>query len=420
MAQKARVQTQRHMVAHLDALDYSHQRASEVRAGAEEGLRALRAKGRIERMSWFIPYFRHPYGGVHTLFRFGELLRQRHGVRSEFIVYDNPNASGRELETRATTLFRSLQGAIRILRSPDELQRLPETDVAVATLWTSAYSVLRHPRATVRAYFVQDFEPLFYPAGTFYGLAEQTYRMGFYGLFNTRGLHDFVTTHYPMQGTWFEPAVDADVFHARRPEPSGGPLRVFFYGRPSTDRNAFELGIASLIRLKRELGPRVEIVSAGEPWNPENYGAQGLVENLGVLPYEKTGELYRSCDVGLCFMFTKHPSYLPFEMMACGVTVVTNDNPANHWLLEHDQNCLLAEPVLSCVVEQLRRAVEDHDLRGRIGVAAAARVSQTTWEAQVDRVYRGILQPPAPKGVGYPLPAPGSFPGPRLTGAPLG
>ena len=106
---------------------------------------------------------------------------------------------------------------------------------------------------------------------------------------------------------------------------------------------------------------------------------------------EKTGDLYRECDVGLCFMFTKHPSYLPFEMMACGVTVVTNDNPANLWLLKHEQNCLLAEPTYSCVLEQLRRAVTDAQLRARIGTAAAARMLHTNWETQVDKVYASLM-----------------------------
>jgi glycosyltransferase involved in cell wall biosynthesis len=146
-----------------------------------------------------------------------------------------------------------------------------------------------------------------------------------------------------------------------------------------------------LRQLKAELGAAVEIVSAGERWSPEQYGLQGVVQNLGVLPYEKTADLYRRTDVGLCFMFTKHPSYLPFELMACGVTVVTNDNPANLWLLEHERNCLLAEPTYSCVLEQLRRGLTDSALRERIATAAAERVTRTTWEEQVDRVYAQLL-----------------------------
>ena len=145
-----------------------------------------------------------------------------------------------------------------------------------------------------------------------------------------------------------------------------------------------------------ELGAAVEIVCAGERFNPEPYGLQGIISSLGVLPYEKTADLYRECDVGLCFMLTKHPSYLPLELMACGVTVVTNDNPATRWLLEHEGNCLLAEPTVSCVLEQLRRAVRDTALRARLSAAAAA-TGRTTWEEQVDGVVARLLGKAVPQ-----------------------
>jgi GT2 family glycosyltransferase len=385
-----RARRQRHVADHLPALDHTSAQVREARAQAPARLAALRKKGRLERITWFLPSFHHPYAGIHTILRFAELLRERHGAHSDLVIYDNPNVTAAEMTARVSALFPKPPGTFHVLQGLEEVAQLPECDLAVATLWKSAYAVLAHPRATAKAYFIQDFEPAFLPAGTHSALAEQTYRLGLYGIFNTRGLHDYVTANYPMEGCWFEPTVDRAVFHARR-SPRKGPLRIFFYGRPGSERNAFELGIAVLRQLKAELGAAVEIVSAGERWNPEHYGLQGVITNLGVLPYEKTADLYRECDVGLCFMFTKHPSYLPFELMACGVTVVTNDNPANRWLLEHERNCLLAEPTVSCILEQLRRAATDSALRARLAVAAVERVGRTTWEQQLDQVVEQLL-----------------------------
>jgi GT2 family glycosyltransferase/glycosyltransferase involved in cell wall biosynthesis len=385
-----RARRQRHVADHLPALDHTSAQVREARAQAPARLEALRKKGKLERITWFLPSFHHPYAGIHTILRFAQLLRDRHGARSDLVIYDNPNVTAAEMTARVAALFPKPPGTFHVLQGLDEVAQLPECDLAVATLWKSAYAVLAHPRATAKAYFIQDFEPAFLPAGTHSALAEQTYRLGLYGIFNTQGLHDYVTANYPMQGCWFEPTVDRAIFHARR-SPRRGPLRIFFYGRPGSERNAFELGIAVLRQLKAELGAAVELVSAGERWNPEHYGLQGIITNLGVLPYEKTADLYRECDVGLCFMFTKHPSYLPFELMACGVTVVTNDNPANRWLLEHERNCLLAEPTLSCILEQLRRAVTDTALRSRLAAAAVERVGRTTWEQQLDQVVQQLL-----------------------------
>jgi len=389
-AMEARAQAQRHMMEHLSQLDFTPDEARQSRESAPAALAALRARGRVETATWFVPAFGHVYAGIHTLFRFADLMRRRHGVRSEFVVYDKPGASPGDFEARVAAVFPSTVGAFRVLSGPEALAELPACDLAIATYWTSAYQVLRHPRAAMRAYFVQDYEPMFFAAGTQWALAEQTYGLGFQGIFNTPGLRDFVKSQHGMDGFAFEPAVDGSLFHARRPA-RGGPVRVFFYGRPGNERNGFELGLAALARLKRELGAAVDIVTAGAEWNPESYGVRGLVSNLGVLPAERTAALYRECDVGLCFMFTRHPSYLPLEMMACGVTVVTNDNPANHWLLRDGENCLLAAPTTSSVLAQLRRAVEDTSLRQRLGVSAAERVRRTTWEQQVDAMMDHLL-----------------------------
>ncbi len=386
-----RARQQRHVAEHmLDALDHTPEQSQASREEEPRRIQALRSRGKLERVTWFVPAFGHPFAGIHTIFRFAEGMERRHGVRSDFVVYDKPEAQPAEFAQRVAHILGRPDAPFRVLKRPEEVAELPECDLAICTWWTSAYRVLHHPRAAARAYFVQDYEPLFMPAGTLSALSEQTYRLGFYGIFNGPGLKDYVTSRYPMTGCAFEPTVDHSLFHDRRPVRSG-PVRVFFYGRPGNDRNAFELGLAALSRLKRELGAAVEILSAGAPWTPEDYGVRGVIHNLGVLPYEQTATLYRECDVGLCFMLTHHPSYLPLEMMASGVTVVTNDNPSNHWLLENGRNCLLAEPTVSSVVSALRRAVTEPSLRARLGTEASARIHRTTWDSEVDAVMDALL-----------------------------
>lgn len=389
-----RARQQRHVAEHLlDALDHTPEQSRASREEEPQRLRALRSRGRLERATWFVPAFSHPSAGIHTLFRFAEVLRRRHGVRSDFVVCDKPEAHPAELSRQVAHLLGHHDAPFRVLKRPEEVAELPPCDLAIATGWTSAYRVLHHPRAAARAYFVQDYEPLLMPTGSLSALAEQTYRLGFYGIFNGPGLKDYVTSRYPMTGCAFEPTVDHALFHDRRPGRSG-PVRVFFAGGPGNDRNAFELGVAALSRLKRELGAAVEIVSAGAAWTPEDYGVRGVIHNLGVLPHEQAALLYRECDVGLCFMLTHHPTSLPLEMMASGVTVVTNDNPSHHWLLEHGRNCLLAEPTVSGVVAALRQAVMEPELRTRLGTAASARIHRTSWEAQVDAVMEALLGRP--------------------------
>jgi hypothetical protein len=53
----------------------------------------------------------------------------------------------------------------------------------------------------------------------------------------------------------------------------------------------------------------------------------------------------------------KHPSYLSFELMSCGAVVVANINPANTWLLRHEETALVAEPSPTVLAD----ALEPHE-----------------------------------------------------------
>src|SRR5581483_5704566 len=177
------------------------------------------------------------------------------------------------------------------------------------------------------------------------------------------------------------------------PRPADGPVRVFFYGRTRTPRNAFGLGLAALAKLKDTYGDRVDIVCAGENWNPAQFGVAGRIRNLGVLgSLDDVAALYRSCDIGLVFMLTKHPSYQPFEFMASGMATVSNLNPSTQWLLRDGENCLLTRPLPTMTAERLGLLVEDESLRHRIAQAGLAEVSRYHWDEQIDRVWASMCR----------------------------
>ena len=97
-------------------------------------------------------------------------------------------------------------------------------------------------QARAKFYFVQDNEPQFYPAGAASALAEETYRFGLPGIVNTPGLAE-VYRSYGNPAVSFVPAVDLERYHPpTQPRDPRAPVRVFFYGRPSTPRNSFGLG----------------------------------------------------------------------------------------------------------------------------------------------------------------------------------
>ena len=354
---------------------------------------------------WYLPFFHHVYyGGVHTLVRFADQFARRHGVHNHFHCYDVGPQAVTAMAGKVREAFPAL--APSTFTSAADTRALPPADAAIATLWSSAYPVLHARNVRAKFYFVQDNEQQFYPAGAASAMVEESYRFGFPGIVNTPGLAD-VYRSYGNPAVSFVPAVDLERYHpAEEARPPWAPVRVFFYGRPKTARNAFGLGLAALGLLKDDFGERVEVICAGENWSPSQFGMAGKIHNLGVLgSLDEVAQLYRSCDIGLVFMHTKHPSYQPFEFMASGVATVSNINPATAWLLRDGENCLLTPPLPTPTARQLARLVEDSQLRQRIAAAGLQEVRRYRWEDQIEQVWRAItLADPAFAIVDAPAP----------------
>ncbi|WP_245592016.1 rhamnosyltransferase WsaF family glycosyltransferase [Cystobacter fuscus] len=372
----------RHLAEHLPGFDSSPLLASSRRAPAEA--RPPR------RMQWLIPAADRVTPGLELVARMASLMHARHHVENRFIVYDAPWQDAHRMEALLT--MAGGEGHVQVLRNEGELAELPACDVVIATHWTASWLALNHPGAAKRAYLVQDFEPLTHAAGTLYSLAEQSYRLELLGLFNSPGVHAFVTRNYPLKGVCFEPTVDPLLL---QPRPAAGSRksRLLCLAHPLVPESGFEMVLPVLRRIKQELSHEVEILCAGQAFEPERFDAGGVLESHGVLTPREAAELYRTCDVALGLSFTLHPTQLLLDVMASGVAVVVNDNPAFRWLLEPDRNCLVSEPTASELTRQVLRCLKDRALREQLAAEARRRMGTSTWEEQVDRVYAYLSEP---------------------------
>ncbi len=345
--------------------------------------------------NWYLPQFDSPfYGGVMTILRLAAFLK-KDGVAQRFLICGSADAQ--EMCQKIASAFPDLRNSeVVVLDSAHALQNIPPSDYSVATLWTTAYVLLGVHNTGLKFYMIQDFEPAFYPAGSTYAQAELTYRFGFYGICNTETLKGIYEREYGGRGVVLQPSIDKSVFHGRGRTASADVKRVFYYARPGTPRNGFELAAAALKMVKARLGEGVDIVCAGTGWSPAEFGLDGIVRVMGMLPYAATADLYRSCSVGFVMMMTKHPSYLPFELMACGTTVVTNYNSANSWLLRDGENCLLAPPSASCIAETLIYAIECEDQLGGVRARASAKLESglLDWDQSLRQVADFVYAPP--------------------------
>jgi glycosyltransferase involved in cell wall biosynthesis len=70
--------------------------------------------------------------------------------------------------------------------------------------------------------------------------------------------------------------------------------------------------------------------------------------------------------------------------------VVTNINAATQWLLRHEENCLLAEPIPVSLAEAVSRLVEDPELRTKLGEAGFHTVGAYDWESEFGKLWRFV------------------------------
>lgn len=345
--------------------------------------------------NWYLPYFDNAYyGGIMTILRFASYLHTNEKIDQRFLICSHGDQS--HIRNQIEGAFPELRGSeVIMLDSAETIQQIPSSDYSIATLWTTAYVLLKVKNTGLKFYFVQDYEPLFYAAGSTYAQAELPYWFGFYGITNTVSLKNIYQDTYGGEAEYLTPCVDRRVFYPPATPREKTKKKLFLYARPGAPRNGFELTLTAIKLLKQKYKDSIEVVCAGGVWDPADYGLEGVISNLGVLSYEQTGELYRTCHIGFVMMMTKHPSYLPFEFMASGTLVVTNYNPANLWFLKDGENCLLSPASASCLFDSLSYALDNYDDLESIRENALQKIDQkhSDWNTELQKIA-GFLKSP--------------------------
>ena len=201
--------------------------------------------------------------------------------------------------------------------------RLGYHDIVIATWWETAYMLKNNlDKVKYPCYFVQDFEPAFYPVNSNYILAENSYRLGFSHICSGKWCKDFLVDKYHAEAEFFQFPVDKSIYNIDSPRTKKN-RNIIFFAKPDLDRRCYELGIMALKRIY-EYKPDIEIILFGSNYVNSN-NIQFPVTALGLLPtLQDLANLYRNADLGIVFS-TTNPSLVPYEMLSCGCPVVDLD-----------------------------------------------------------------------------------------------
>ncbi len=271
-----------------------------------------------------------------------------------------------------------------------------DADCTFATFWPTVENLLTLQNGGQRYYYVQDFEPSFYPNEPHhYARAENTYRAGLHCITLGPWLAKLLRERYSATADHFDFAVDSTIYWPR-PSERLAAGRVCFYARPTTPRRAYDLGLAALELVKTQL-PDLEIAFFGvqELTSHPSYA----FSNRGLLTDNELATLFSSADIGLVLSLT-NPSFVPLEMMACRCAVVEIASERMQGVLRHGQDAWLVEPAPEQIAAGIVRLLLDRELRERLVENAYHRTRTMSWRHSVRQIEAVLLQDAGSSGAG--------------------
>lgn len=334
-------------------------------------------------INWIIPDINVGGGGHMTMFRLAQWFANKGHVNRFYINPSSYHQNSGIVESLVNTNFLPIKRATFFLNSN---QLLP-AEITFATDWYSAYRVFPINETLLKCYLIQDFEPDFFPKGSYYQFAINTYRMGYLGVCASSWLLDRVGGEGLNDGVFFNLGVDRANYFVNgavvRDE-----LRVAVYVRPNTPRRGFELLMEALSVLK-ESRPEIGIVFFGATYLPYEPAFHFL--NLGIISAAELGDLYRSSSLVLLGSFTNY-SLIPLEAMACGAAVMDLSTPCNLEVFSD------GTPIVLVNADPNSIALGINDLLCNRGKIEALRqkgteyVRRYDWEKELGKVGEAVLK----------------------------
>jgi hypothetical protein len=318
-------------------------------------------------VNWVTIPARARSGGHTTIFRVIRYL-QSHGYSNRLYFYNVYQSDFRYYESIARDYY-GFEGPISSID-----RGIEDAHAIVATSWPTAYPVYNARCAGKRFYFVQDFEPLFYPVGALSLLAENTYRMGFHAITAGGWLAEKLAGEFDVVADSFAFGCDTSRYFLQDAKRSG----IVFYVRPEAARRGVELGLMAL-ELFASRHPHIEIHLYGAkmgklPFRYVNHGRIGP---------DELNRLYNICYAGLSLSFT-NVSLVPHEMLAAGCIPIVNDAVQNRKVLDNPFVRYVA-PCPHALVSELETIINNSDVESAAKMAAAS-VRFTSWDDASSRV----------------------------------
>lgn len=252
-------------------------------------------------------------------------------------------------------------------------------DVVVGTIFSSIALVKRISqcnRHILPAYYVQDYEPLFFDQGSdLWREASDSYGLmpGALLFAKTHWIINEVARNHDVQVYKVSPSIDHDVYkpQTRRQD---GLIHIVAMVRPGTPRRGAARTIRVLKAIKRLYDGRVSIHIFGCLDSNKDYLAlerDFTHENHGILKRPQVAELLAACDIFLDLSDYQAFGRTGLEAMACGCAVVLPiAGGADEYAVNGENSVVVDTLDEGMCVESVSSLVEDSALLNKIKLSA--------------------------------------------------
>jgi hypothetical protein len=260
------------------------------------------------------------HGGQTSILRLGtELAKQ--GYLVYYAVYKNQ--SKEEMKICASSNLEGFLGNLISSAAFLKLQQKKSPDVIVATSFDTVSYAKKF--SGYKMYFVQDYEPYFYPFGEMFFLAKKTYEQGLHmvslGAWNQEMIKKNCTVVSPIDVIDFPyekseyPKIERDYMAYRDKKKLVIAVYLKYYGK------RLPCIIPYMLQEVKELfiheGIELIIKYYGEA---KGFRAEGGT-NLGMLSKSELRDLYQTADFGMVASMS-NISLVPYEMLSTGLPVI--------------------------------------------------------------------------------------------------
>lgn len=259
---------------------------------------------------------------------------------------------------------------------------IPDADFVIATAWQTAEWVHSYgPEKGVKYYLIHDYEHYMTADSETRERIGATYKGDIHNIVTSPAGVEMLRICGAEVDAYIPNGIDFDTFKLKTDFESAERRAIGFPSRPEEFKGTRD-AVAALDNVREKFGDNIPVWSFGGP-KPDYLPSW-------ISYYERPSDellcnLYNSSAIFVTASHYEGWGLPGAEAMACGAALVSTEHGGVRAYAEHGRTALLSTPKdIDALVENIRRLLENPNLRQNMAQAGYQHIQQFTWEKATD------------------------------------